>query len=561
MPGGGAGGSFRQPHYEHERATAHLTGESEPSSIDLQKARTDDLANMYLGERDRPGYVPDRVTPERTTYVDPGQVLTYDAVDPGVAAAYQAATAEGAKDVQVGPLNPVERVSARDVTAPGDATQAGYERVQAAQLDTAAADQVRGRQQGYLDTLERSARGEGPSVAEGMYSSKLADVERNALGIAGQARGSDKAYARLRAMQEVADQTRRAAFDAAQLKGQEAIAAQQGLGGALANVRGTDLDQAKIAAGMRQEAALANQREVGTSERFNADAANRRAEFSTGVEAGNADRALNAATTNAGATNTRTVDEARLRAGVAEGNAGRQQQNSQFNATQTNQASAQNTEAANRRGEFRSTLLTGAAKDNTTAINQRQDVRAAGQNQSNQFNAQTNLRGQESNQAAGLQANQQEIGRREGLAGAANQATAQSTQIEIAKHTKPKDPSFWDKALAAGTTLAAAGIANSQKAATAGATGSDVRLKEDVREVKPDAAERLASAIKTYEFKYKDDPTERPRVGVMAQDLERDPLGKKLVSKDEEGMRHVDYQGLTQLLLAAALRGKKEARR
>jgi hypothetical protein len=94
----------------------------------------------------------------------------------------------------------------------------------------------------------------------------------------------------------------------------------------------------------------------------------------------------------------------------------------------------------------------------------------------------------------------------------------------------------------------------------AGPVTSDERVKKDVAPVPEDAAKHLAQTVQTMRFKYKDDPAAQEHFGVMAQDLEKDPLGKHMVSERPDGVKQVDYQGLAAVLLAAALKGRKAGR-
>lgn len=521
------------------------------STLDAQEFLSGQMANQFMSERDKPAYIPQQIGASTAAYHDPGSVATYDYKDPGFANTYQATTIDKPRDVQVGALNSVDRVDSTNVAGPGTATIAGMERVQGQNLDTSQADQVRGSQDRYLKALESRSKGEAPSVAEESYKSKQADVVRNAMGIAGQARGSDRAYARLHAMDAIAENTRRAGFESAQLRAQEMGQASEQLGGALSGVRGTDIGQATTAAQLRQEAALANQRTTSSTEQYNAGAVNDMNKYNTQVAQANAERAQQASAANAAAGNARTMDEAQLRANVATGNVTRDMGGQEFNAGAQNTAAATNTAAQNARQSERAAGNTAVSAANTAAINARGSERAAGQNKLGEFNATQTQAAAGANQAAGLQGNAQEINRQEGLAGNAIQSQGQAVSGETAENTKPKGPSTGDRILGAVTTLGAGALA----------AKSDERVKEDVSNVPDAAVERLASALKAKQFAYKgkyDDGEDH--AGFMAQDLEKDPLGKKFVSKDPEGVREVNYGQLASMLLAAAIRGKKEAR-
>lgn len=516
----GAAGNY-SPEFQQKYAELLAKGKN----LDAQELLGNEMGGQFMDERNDPAYVPERIQASTVS-----GLATYDATDPGQAREFTAAQADAPKGVTVGPLNAVERVGTTNL---GEAAGAQFERVNGAQLDTGKADQVRGAEDRYLTALEGRAAGNAPSVAENSYNSKMADVARNAMGIAGQARGSDKAYARLKAMDTIGDNTRKAAFESAQLRAGEMAQASDALGSSLSRVRGADLGQADLAAKLQQEAALSNQRTASTTSLANTDARNRRAEFG-------ATQDLAASQANATAGNARTMDEAAMRAGVATGNVTRDQQNAQFNAGAQTGAAAANAAAANARQDTTAAAKTAEAAANAHAENQRLQLNA-GQTQS----------AAGANQSAGLSAAQLEAQRKAGLAGNALTATGQAMSGEAAKLGAPKGPSTFDKVLGAVTTLGAGAL-----------TKSDERAKENIRDVPDDAAARLAKALDLKEFDYKQGEGDSgTHVGVMAQDLERDPLGKKLVHEDGAGMKHVDYASLTNLLLAAALRGKKEARR
>jgi hypothetical protein len=519
-----------------------------------QRNLMNQMSGEFMEDRDQAGYVPERIDASTADLTTAGDVERFNVADPGAEAnKYEAALAAAPERVNIGSLTPTRDVEASSASGPGAASMAGMERVTGADLDTADADKVRSRQDNYLNSLEARARGDAPSKAEAAYGNKLADIQATALGQAATARGSDRAYARLKAIETNADQSRKAAMDTASLRAGEMDSASQALGAGLGSVRGQDVDIAKTAAQLRQEANLSNQRTTTGTEQFNAAAANQRMMENAQVGERNADRAQAASAANAGATNDRTMAEAGLRVGADTGNAARAQQGAQFNATATGAARADAAAAQNARDVMRAQQQTAANAANTGAANARGDVTAAAANQNAQFNAGQTQTAAGTNQAAGLAASAQDTARKAGLAQAALGAQQQATSVLTAQAGKPRDKSMVENLAPSIIQGTAEGLA-----------ASDERLKEGIKDVPDRAAERLANALQTKEFEYKDGTDYddgRQHFGVMAQDLEKDPLGRKLVGRDDDGNKTVDYQGLTQLLLAAALRGKKEARR
>lgn len=90
---------------------------------------------------------------------------------------------------------------------------------------------------------------------------------------------------------------------------------------------------------------------------------------------------------------------------------------------------------------------------------------------------------------------------------------------------------------------------------------SDERVKSDIADLPREGAMSLADAYadmaKTYSYKGDD----RTTAGVIAQQLEKHPVGKAFVHKDISSMRSIDYTGLHSAVLAGLaekLRGRKD---
>lgn len=251
-------------------------------------------------------------------------------IDP-TATRFAASQAETPAEVAAAAIDQTRKIDSRDVNAPqlGAAREVGAPHlapsamatangVDAATIDKSASDQIRSRQLGYLDTLDAAASGKAPSVAETSYLAKAGDVGREALGLAAQARGSNRASARSAAVREVADQQRRMALDSAMLRAGETTAARGQLGGALTDVRGVDVGlaakQAELTQGARTTTA-----ELGTAvSQGNRDAMN--AQSSLGAQL-----ALKAAQGNQEAVNARAVQQGTMTQATEVGNAERQQ--------------------------------------------------------------------------------------------------------------------------------------------------------------------------------------------------------------------------------------------
>lgn len=506
-----------------------------------------DLRDTLTAERGQPGYTPERVTASTGEYFDPGAAETYKFSDPGAATTYEPERVAGPRSVQVGEMAPVERVQSRDVALPGEAARADFERFGGAQLQTAPAEAVRSRQEGYLGMLEQRAAGRSPSVAEASYLAKLGDAERSALGAASRARGSERGAARLQAIRDVSEGTRRAALDAATLRAGEMASAEQALGTGLGGVRGQDIGQATTQAELQQGAGLQTQRIGAETSQFNAGAANERTALQVRTDAENAARAQEAGLAGAAAANTRTMSEAELRAGVEAGNITREQAAGEINARMGNEAAAAGADATNRRSEFTSAGKTAADAANTEAANKRASEIAAGKTSASQFSATQAQGAATTNQGAGLTAAQLEEQRKRGLASGALEAGGQAIQVsqaeldrkaamERAKAAQPKEPSFKDKLIGTGLNIVSQGGA---AYLTGEKKESDRRLKTDIHPVGGDEiddfAEQLARATAGYRYKGSD----HEETGQIANVLEDSKIGDQIVGKDDRGMRYL----------------------
>lgn len=81
-----------------------------------------------------------------------------------------------------------------------------------------------------------------------------------------------------------------------------------------------------------------------------------------------------------------------------------------------------------------------------------------------------------------------------------------------------------------------------------GFVSSDERVKTDISKASPDEMRALGDALVAHHYKYKSGGPER--LGVMAQDLERAPMGKQMVSEGPDGMKRIDESAAVSALLA-----------
>lgn len=78
---------------------------------------------------------------------------------------------------------------------------------------------------------------------------------------------------------------------------------------------------------------------------------------------------------------------------------------------------------------------------------------------------------------------------------------------------------------------------------------SDETTKEDVKDIKESDLKSFAKAVAAKSFKFKEDPDKNENVGVVAQDLEKSSLGKKLIDV-VDGKKGINLSRATQANLA-----------
>jgi hypothetical protein len=79
---------------------------------------------------------------------------------------------------------------------------------------------------------------------------------------------------------------------------------------------------------------------------------------------------------------------------------------------------------------------------------------------------------------------------------------------------------------------------------------SDKNLKENISTPDSESIQVFLDKLKPYKYNYKDDPSEEDQMGVMAQDLEKSPLGQDFV-EEVNGDKVVDYGKMASTQMAA----------
>ena len=204
------------------------------------------------------------------------------------------------------------------------------------------------------------------------------------------------------------------------------------------------------------------------------------------------------------------------------------------------------TTAANRAQAFGQ-----AASARGGAMNQASAQRAAlyaGANTNQQAAGQgATLRAQEQQAAmnqyqAGLQAQQNaELNRQMGMA--QNQVGYLNAQTARQAERNKEENQAKQGMLGMGSSVIMGGLG-----------GSDERMKHDIGPADK-MIEDFLSHISSKRYEYNPGMGDGPgmRVGVMAQDLEKSPVGRTLVERGDDGMRYVETQRRLPMLLLAAL--------
>lgn len=252
-------------------------------------------------------------------------------------------------------IDPSQQISAENIseTTVAPAAIADAAAVQRAQFDRGMANSVRGDQLQDIAMLRAGAQGQGPSAALNDYAVAMDAIAQEQLGLAGQARGADRASARHEAMLQIGRQGVVAARQAAATRAQEQQNYLAALQGATQGVRTADVDVATRASQLEQEANSLEaqlQTAVRTGNRDAINAINvRRSELDAQRKQVNAQLGLQASMSNAERQSTENITGAQLRQSAAADNAKSQNISSLDYAGRLDQAAGANAAAANQR--------------------------------------------------------------------------------------------------------------------------------------------------------------------------------------------------------------------
>ena len=459
----------------------------------------------------------------------------------------------------------------------------------------------------------------GPSSADAQFKAGMDQVTADQLSLANQARGNERAGARREAILHQGQQGAQAAESAAAIAAQEDIAKRTAASQALTGVRAADVTAAvadeqvqaqRASLQANLDAAIAG----GNTSAINAVKAQQASlELSaaqSSVQAGLSQQGTKAslAQSNLAATNQAAI--ANMQGANAVGLA----DSASTNQAAADYAAARNAALAQQAGNQQAANLTnaaadtGAARDFATALNQSAANYAASQTATSATNAAAERARAEANVNRQVDISKADVGN----ALTAGQTNAQlETQTNIAQGNATLDASKTSATnkLTADTTTAtdelnaqklresgqtagilgantsastqgqnaqtivggqefAAGAKEKQDTAQMNAAGntfvaatSDIRAKREIGRVPDSQIDDLAEKVKAYTWRYKpgvEDGGENVHAGEMAQELERSALGRKLVSEDARGIKHVDVLSLAGLMAAAAARSARK---
>lgn len=535
---------------------------------------------------------------------------TANAVGAGSAmTGYDAALADAAR---VAAVDPAEVADVRtDVLAPtiGDAALANRVQVGNAYIDPLSTD-------GREETLAAArAIAAGPSSATSQFKSSMDKATADALAVAAQARGSERAGARREAIIQMALKGGASAEAAAATAAQEEQAKRVASAAALQNVRGADISvsqtqaqldaqraqtQAQLDAAIEQgntaainelkkqkatldlqaqtvatQARLQQQATQAGLQKANLDSSTTRAladaANATNVSLANTAARTKAAADLAAAKNLAEREYAQTASGVNVSNAAAQTKAAADTAAAINAASAQGSTQMSATSLSNAQLAAQRAEGNaqraltagtTDAGNRTTASQTTGQLgvEAGKANATSALTAGQINTNAALDAERIKQGATTSAVSGMNQAASiQGGNVAPVVGAQAAEAGAQTK----GDTAVIAGAADLAEMIAKGQT-SDRRVKRDISKVSDNELLDLADKLNSYTWRYKpgvEDSGENVHGGWMAQELERSALGKKFVQEDETGTKHVDTLSLAGLLAAAAARSMRKERR
>ena len=489
-------------------------------------------------------------------------------------------------------IGPVDTISAARVApvANASAAQATAAPVTAATLDQSQQQQLRQRQMSLLDSIERG----GPSAAEATLRKATDEAIATQAGSVAAARGTGRAGAQWQAANQIAGIQGRAGADAAILRAGEEQKRRDQLLQGYEGTRGADIGVASTQAGFQQQANITG------------------AQLQTGVSQSNASNQTNVSLANASAENVRGLKQADLEQAAAAGNQSainemrtRQAQLNQtadittaqlgLDAAKANQGAAVTTgvadaDAANRMAQLQAQInsqqgIANSAQQNELAKlqaqidAQRNIVDSTATNDAAREQARIQLSTNVANLDAELRSRGLDDAQRKMQLDAYIEQQAQALGWDKNEAALEVARSSANKELAGGilkgiVTVGAAALSDRRAKTDITPLYSDERGKTGKKALldhyddgggggKDEVAD-LLDKIHPVKFKYKDPGADGAakgeRFGIIAQDLEKSPMGASLVI-DDGGVKKIDTGQAVGALLAAMARMNTRVKR
>jgi Chaperone of endosialidase len=432
-------------------------------------------------------------------------------------------------------------------------------------INTSQDNQDRAAAMQNINALQQQAAGQGPSVAAQQAQASSQQAIAGQMAAAASQRGSSNASLGLRSAQTQAAANQQAtAQTAVQGRLQEQLNAQSQLGSAVNNLQGQDIGLATNQAGLTQQTNLANSAAQNNMNLSNAQLAQSNSQYNAGL--GLSYNQLNQSTA---AQNAQLQQQTGLANQAMQGQYGLQQ--GQFNqATDTSNLQAQlGQEGLN--NQMVSGLY-GQEGGLYGSVGQQQLEAAQGEEAADLGQQSASLASQQFGWSQGIQAGGLLM---QGMSMSdedekTNIATLSAADQDEEDAATKQDQSIGTSSMAAADKVAKVGSAGGSSGMSgssmssmmsmfgggggggggAGAAMSDEKEKKDVEDDDEYQTQSFLDALKAKSFEYKDKSNGVGRfTGVMAQDLEKNPIGKQAVVETPKG-KVVDYARLASVMLA-----------
>lgn len=431
-------------------------------------------------------------------------------------------------------------------------------------INTAQANQDRNLQMQNISALQQQAAGQGPSVAaQQAQNSSQAAIAGQMAAMASQRGASNSALGLRQAQTGAAANQQQAAQNAVTGRLQEQLNAQQQLGSNINNLQGQDIGLATNQAGLTQQTNLANAAAANAVNSQNATMAQQNNQYNTGLNA-------SVASQNAGfAEQSQLANQSMAgQYGLAQGQLDETTGEQNLNA-QLQQQNMNNQMVGNLYGQ-EGALYGNVANQNLATAGQISGQGMAAQQLSqeqNEFGVNTGMQiGSSLVSMAGAFSDENV---KQGIqtieanddSTVANEESSLTAGINKQNQIMASGQSNHDKGMMGGSSSGGSGggLSSMMSSFGGGSSGggdaaasaaSDETKKKNIHDEDEYQAQSFLDALKAHTFEYKDPSMGKGRfTGVMAQELEKTPVGKQAVINTPKG-KVVDYARLASVMLA-----------